>query len=127
MRWKAAAAIESKRSLGGTRLGSAQGRGAPVVHVETGNADRGTWHFQLQPGGLVQHVPFRAVPARVLVHLSAALRLGPTTLFGSVENLFGERHAGNVVANEGFGRFYEPGFPARLSLGLGLAPRAGGT
>lgn len=92
-----------------------------VVYVETGNADRGTWYFRQQPGGPVQGVPFGAVPARTLVHLNAAYRRGPATLFGRVENLFGERYAGSVRANEIFGRFYEAGSPAWVSLGLGLA------
>jgi hypothetical protein len=59
-------------------------------------------------------------PARALVHLNAAWRLGPATLFGSVENLFGLKYAGNVVANEAFGDFYEAGSPASVSLGLRL-------
>ena len=92
-----------------------------VVYVETGNADRGAWYFRQQPGGPVQGVPFGAVPARALVHLNAAYRRGPATLFGRVENLFGERYAGSVRANEIFGRFYEAGSPAWVSLGLGLA------
>jgi hypothetical protein len=91
------------------------------VYVETGNADQGTWTFQAQPGGPVQQVPFRAVPARALVHLNASFHLGPATVFGRVENLFGETYAGNVVANEVFGRFYEPGSPAWVSLGFSLA------
>jgi iron complex outermembrane receptor protein len=92
-----------------------------VVYVETGNADQGTWYFQVQPGGPVQQVPFRAVPARALVHLNASFPLGPATVFGRVENLFGETYTGNVVANEVFGRFYEPGSPAWVSLGFSLA------
>jgi outer membrane receptor for ferrienterochelin and colicin len=91
-----------------------------VVYVETGNAGTGIWYFRLPPGAPVQQVPFRAVPARTLVHLNAAWRLGPATLFGSVENLFGLRYAGNVLANETFGRFYEAGPPATVSVGLGL-------
>ncbi len=91
-----------------------------VVYVETGNADAGTWYFRPQPGAPVQQVPFRAVPARALVHLNAAWRLGPATLFGSVENLFGLRYAGTVVANEAAGRFYEAGPPTSVSLGLQL-------
>ena len=71
-----------------------------------------------EPGAGVEQVPFRAVPARALVHLNAAWRLGPATLFGSVENLFGLRYAGTVVANEILGRFYEAGPPASVSLGL---------
>ncbi len=97
-----------------------------VVYVETTNADRGTWFFLSEPDGPVQGVPFRAVPARALVHVNAALRLGPTTLFGSVENLFGQWYAGNIVANASFGRFYDPGSPARVSLGLSVAGFEGG-
>jgi iron complex outermembrane receptor protein len=92
-----------------------------VVHVETSNAARGTWYFRLEPGGPVQDVPFRAIPARALVHLNAAYRLGTATLFGRVENLFGARYAASVRANEIFGRFYEAGSPAWVSVGLSLA------
>ena len=60
------------------------------------------------------------MPARALVHLNAAWRLGPATLFGSVENLFGVRYGGNVLANETAGRFYEAGSPAWVSVGLRL-------
>lgn len=92
-----------------------------VVYVETGNADQDIWYYRLQPDGPVQQVPFRAVPARALVHLNAAFRLGPATVFGRVENLFGARYVGNVRANEIFGRFYEAGSPAWVSVGLGLS------
>lgn len=91
-----------------------------AVHVETDNADRGTWYYRPRPDGPVEQVPFRAVPARALVHVNAAFRLGPGTLYGTVENLFGQTYAGNVVANERFGRFYEPGSPASVSLGFAL-------
>ena len=91
-----------------------------VVYVESGNADSGTWYFQ-PPGLPVQQVAFRAVPSRALVHLNAAWRLGPATLFGSVENLFGLRYAGTVLANEAQGRFYEAGPPSSVSLGLKVA------
>lgn len=90
-----------------------------VVYVETSNARAGTWYFQ-PPSGPVRGVPFRAVPSRALIHLNAAWQLGPATLFGSVENLFGLRYAGNVVANESFGRFYEAGPPTWISLGARL-------
>jgi outer membrane receptor for Fe3+-dicitrate len=89
-----------------------------TVYVETSNADAGIWYFQSQPGGPVQQVPFRAVPARALVHLNTAWRFGPATFFGNVENLFGRKHAGNVVATESFGRFYESGTPASVAIGL---------
>jgi iron complex outermembrane recepter protein len=89
-----------------------------VVYVETGNADAGIWCFRPGPGAPVQQVAFRAVPSRAVAHLDAAWRLGPATVFGSVENLFGLRYAGNVVANEISGRFYEAGSPTWVSLGL---------
>jgi outer membrane receptor for ferrienterochelin and colicin len=91
-----------------------------LEYVETSNADAGILYFQSQPGAPVQQVPFRAVPARALVHLNAAWRLGPATLFGNVENLFGRKYAGNIQANESAGRFYESGSPASLSFGLRL-------
>jgi len=97
-----------------------------VVYGETGNADAGRWYFQTQTGGPVQQVPFRAVPARALLHLNAALQLGSATLFGGVENLFGLKYAGSISSNEPFGRFYELGSPAAISVGLrltGWAPR----
>jgi iron complex outermembrane receptor protein len=91
-----------------------------VVYVESGNATAGIWYFRSLPAAPVQQVPFRAVPARALLHLNAAWRLGPATLFGSVENLFGLRHVGSVVANETTGRFYESGPPATVSVGISL-------
>jgi iron complex outermembrane receptor protein len=91
-----------------------------IVYVETSNAVRGTWYFQPGPGAPVEQVAFRAVPARVLLHLNAAWHLGPATLVAGVENLFGLKHTGTVVANEAFGRFYEAGPPASVSLGLRL-------
>ncbi len=91
-----------------------------VVYVESGNADAGIWYFRPRPGAPVQQVPFRSVASRALVHLNAAWRRGPATLFGSVENLFRLRYAGNVVPNEACGRFYEAGSPASVSVGLRL-------
>jgi iron complex outermembrane receptor protein len=107
------------RPLAAVDLG-AQLEWQSVVYVETSNAKAGTWYFQLEPAARLQQVAFRAVPARALVHLNAAWRLGPVTLLGSVENLFGLRYA-NVVANEAFGSFYEAGSPASVSLGLRLS------
>jgi iron complex outermembrane recepter protein len=89
-----------------------------IVYVESSNADTGIWYFQPLPGAPVEQVPFRAVPGRALVHLNAAWRLGPATLFGTVENLFGLRYAGTVLANELLGRFYEAGPPSCVSVGL---------
>ena len=91
-----------------------------VVYVETSNAKAGHWYFQTLPGGPVQQVPFRAVPARALLHLNAAWQLGSATLFGSVENLFGLNYAGSISSNEPLGRFYELGSPATVSVGLRL-------
>jgi iron complex outermembrane recepter protein len=91
-----------------------------IVYVESGNARSGVWYFRPPPGAPVQQVPFRAVPARTLVHLNGAWSLGPATVFGSVENLFGLRYTGTIVANESFGRFYEAGPPASVSIGLNL-------
>jgi iron complex outermembrane recepter protein len=108
------------RPLAGLSLG-VQVEWQGVVYVESGNADRGIWYFQTQPGGAVQQVPFRAVPARTLVHLHGDLRLGPATVFARTENVLGQKHAAVVRANESSGRFYEPGPPAWASLGLSLA------
>jgi iron complex outermembrane receptor protein len=94
-----------------------------IVYVETGNAVAGTWYFQPEPGAPVERVPFRALPARALVHLDAGWHVGPATLVMSVENLFGVRYAGTIEPNEAFGRFYEAGPPASVSLGLRLAGR----
>ena len=91
-----------------------------VVYVETSNADAGIWYFQTGTGGPVQQVPFRAVPARALLHLNAAWQLGSATLFGSVENLFGLKYAGSISSNEPLGRFYELGSPAAISVGLSV-------
>jgi iron complex outermembrane recepter protein len=98
-----------------------------VVHVESGNAHRGIWYFQTQPGGAVQQVPFRAVPARTLLHLNGDLRLGPAAVFARIENVTGKTYVAVVRANEFSGRFYEPGPPAWGSLGLSLATRGPAT
>ena len=74
-----------------------------VMYVETGNADAGTLYFRPRAGRCCAAGGLLAVPARALVHLNAAWRLGPAMLFGSVENLFRLKYAGNVVANESFG------------------------
>lgn len=108
------------RPLPGLDLG-VQVEWQSVVYVESGNANAGIWYFRPQPAAPVQQVPFRAVPARALLHLNTAWRLGPATLFGGVENLFGVRHVGSVVANENAGRFYEAGPPATVSVGVKLA------
>jgi iron complex outermembrane recepter protein len=107
------------RPLTGLRLGT-QVEWQGVVYVESGNADRGIRYFQTQPGGEVQQVPFRAVPARTLVHVNGDLRLGPATLFARIENVFGRKYTAVVRANESRGRFYEPGPPAWASFGLSL-------
>ncbi len=89
-----------------------------IVYVESGNADAGIWYFASATGAGVEQVDFRAVPARALVHLNASWRLGPATVFGSVENLFGLRYAGTVLANDARGQFYEAGPPRWVSVGL---------
>lgn len=91
-----------------------------AVVVETGNATSGVWYFQASSGAPVQQVPFMAVPRGSLVHMNAALRIGPGTVFGRVDNLFGRRYVGNVIANERSGRFYEPGSPRSVSLGFSI-------
>ncbi|MFL5490709.1 MAG: TonB-dependent receptor domain-containing protein [Gemmatimonadales bacterium] len=93
-----------------------------LTYVETGNAAAGLWYFQ-SPAGALQQVAFRAAPARTLVHLNAAWRVGPATVLGSVENLFGLGYPGNIVANESLGRFYEAGSPGLVSLGLRVTTR----
>jgi iron complex outermembrane receptor protein len=105
-----------------------QGEWQGMIYVETGNRRRGTWYFQGAPGQPVQQVAFSAVPARALFHLNSDLRIGPATAFARVENLFGEKYVGNVVANETQARFYDPGTPASVSFGVSLSgwssPRA---
>jgi iron complex outermembrane receptor protein len=91
-----------------------------LTYVESSNAEAGVWYFRSQAGAPVQQVPFRAVSARTLLHMNAAWRWGAATLFGSVENVFGLRYVGNVMANESTGRFYESGSPASVSLGVSL-------
>lgn len=103
--------------LGAADLG-AEVEWQSIVYVETGNAKVGTWYYRMGEGAPLQQVPFRAVPARALVHLNAAWRVGPATLLGTVENLFGLRYAGTVEPNEGFGRYYEAGSPASVSVGV---------
>ena len=88
-----------------------------IVYVESGNADAGRV-LRSPTGAGVEQVDFRAVPARALVHLNASWRVGPATVFGSVENLFGLRYAGTVLANDARGQFYEAGPPRWVSFGL---------
>ncbi len=107
------------RMLDRIRLGL-QGEWQGIVYVETGNRRRGTWYFQEAPGQPPQQVPFSAVPARALFHLNGDLRMGPATVFARLENLFGEKYVGNVVANESQARFYDPGTPASVSVGVSL-------
>ena len=121
-------AVPGHRMTGGVRVRpapaldlGAQLEWQSLVYVETSNALSGIWYFQLQPGAPIQGVPFRALSARALVHLNGSLRLGPATVFASVENLFGTDHIGSLAPNDFLGRFYEPGSPARLTVGLGLA------
>ncbi len=101
--------------------GAAGGRN---LYVETGNTAAGTWCFRAGPSAPVTAVPF--LPARALVHLDAAWRVGPATLIGRVENLLNTRYAATIEPKESFGQFYEAGPPASVSLGVRLAARAKG-
>jgi iron complex outermembrane receptor protein len=92
-----------------------------VVYVETGNARRGVWYVRRRSDAPVQQVPFAALPARTLAHLHAAYRVGAATFFGTVANVTNRRYAGNVAANESFGRFYFPASPRSASFGLRIA------
>lgn len=88
------------------------------LFVETGNQAAGTWYSAgTPPAG----VPFRAVPARALVHVAARWQLGPIGIFGSAENLLGKRYIASVVANDFSGRFYETAPGTTLALGVSLA------
>jgi iron complex outermembrane receptor protein len=91
-----------------------------VVYVETSDAREGVWYVQAQPGAPVQRVPFRALPAHAVTHLGAAYRFGAATIFGGVENVMNQRYAGNVAANDTFGRFYFPASPRSASLGVSV-------
>jgi iron complex outermembrane receptor protein len=99
-----------------------------LVYVETSNARRGTLYAEAAPGGTVQQVPFRAVPARALFHLNGDFRVGKLNVLARVENLFAQKYVANVIANESSGRFYEPGSRRSASIGLSVgttaAPRA---
>ncbi|HUQ19488.1 MAG TPA: TonB-dependent receptor, partial [Gemmatimonadaceae bacterium] len=102
------------------RLGiGAEAEWQSTVYVETSNAREGMWYFPA--GNSIQKVPFRALPSSALFHMNAEFRIGPGTLFGKIENVFRSRRTANVVTNEAFGRFYEPGSGTRTSVGLRMA------
>ena len=96
------------------------------VFVDNGNAESGVVYFTPFGPGPVQASPFRAVPAYALVHLSASWRVGPATVFGSVENLFGKVYTANVTINDGQGRFYNAGAGRYFALGVSLSALPGG-
>ena len=92
-----------------------------IVYVETSNAREGVWHVRPQPDAPVQQVPFRALPARMVVRLNATYRVGAATFFGGVDNVTNQRYAANVAANESVGRFYLPASPRSASLGVSVS------
>jgi iron complex outermembrane receptor protein len=96
------------------------------VFVDNGNTESGTVYFRNFGAPGVNAVPFRAVPAWALVHLSASWRVGPATLFGSVENLFDKRYTANVTINDGNGRFYNAGAGRYLAIGVSFSALPGG-
>jgi len=95
-----------------------------LIYVETSNARRGTLYVAGLQGGAVQQVPFKAVPTRALFHLNADFRVGNLDIFARVENLFAQENVANVIANEGSGRFYEPGSRRSASIGLSVGTNA---
>lgn len=96
------------------------------VFVENGNSEQGTVYFRAFGSPQVQQQAFSAVPAYALVHLSASYELGPTTIFGSVENLFDKTYVGNITVNDGTGRFYSAGSGRYIALGASVAAFKGG-
>ena len=91
------------------------------VYVESRNLEEGVVYVRPPGSAGVQAVPFRAVPARALVHVAARWQAGPIGLFGTVENLFGTRATATIVVNSADGRFYEPGPGTVLTLGASVA------
>lgn len=96
------------------------------IFVENGNGDQGTVYFRAFGSPAVLQQSFRSVPAYALVHLSASYQLGPTTIFGSVENLFDKTYVGNITVNDGTGRFYSAGSGRYIALGASVAAFKGG-
>ena len=96
------------------------------LYVDNANADDGLVYFKPFGPGAVEAVPYRAVPAWAIVHLSASYALGPATFTASVENLFDDRYTANVTINDGTGRFYSAGAGRFLSVGVTLAALPGG-
>lgn len=94
--------------------------------VDNGNSESGTVYFRPFGAPNRQEVPFSAVPAYALVHLNASYRLGPTTLFGSVENLLDRRYVANITINDGSGRFYSAGAGRYVALGVSVSAYGGG-
>jgi iron complex outermembrane receptor protein len=96
------------------------------LYVDNANADQGLVYFKPFGPGPVQAIPYAAVPAWAIVHLSASYAFGPATFTASVENLFDDRYTANVTINDGQGRFYSAGAGRFLSLGVTLAALPGG-
>jgi iron complex outermembrane receptor protein len=123
--------LPSSRVVGEARLhpwpalqGSVQFEWQGRMFVESSNATEGTVY--VQAGSTVTAVPFRAVPARALVHLGVQWQPGPVGLFGSVENLFGTQYVATVIVNDGTGRFYESGPGTVVTLGMRVSAWPGG-
>jgi iron complex outermembrane receptor protein len=117
------ATAEARLRPTGTFEASVQLEWQGELFVETGNQAAGTWYSPGAPSG----EPFRAAPARALVHIAGRWQLGAVTLFGSAENLLGTRYIASVLPNDFFGRFYETGAGTVLTLGVAFAgwPRGG--
>jgi iron complex outermembrane receptor protein len=64
---------------------------------------------------------YGVLAARAQVALSSKPgRVGTVTLLGRIDNLLDKTHVGSVIVNEGNGRFFEPGPPRSVFLGLEL-------
>jgi iron complex outermembrane receptor protein len=89
------------------------------VFVDNANSVEGTTYVPVRGGAVA--VPFRAVPARALLHVNAAWQVGGVGLFASVENVLDARYAGALLINDAQGRFYEAGAGRWLTLGVSVA------
>jgi iron complex outermembrane receptor protein len=106
------------RPAGGVRA-TVQVEWQDRVFVENANLVEGTTYVPVRGGAVA--VPFRAVPARALLHVNAAWQLGGIGLFASVENVLDARYAGSLLINDAQGRFYEAGAGRWLTLGVSVA------
>ncbi|GAB2495528.1 TonB-dependent receptor family protein [Arenimonas alkanexedens] len=86
---------------------------------------RGDWRGFAEVRGLsavsVNDVGSERAPGYVLLDLGLTWSATPRVeAFLRVDNAFNHRHVGSVISNDGNGRFYEPGAPRTLWLGLDL-------